>query len=233
MKKKLSLFIIMLALLATRAQAQEQDKNLSIKVGLSLSTITETSDFPGADVKSLTGFTFGFAYQFPVNDQFYIQPELNFVRKGAKLDLDIVEDQTSIDGTINLGIDYLEVPVLAKMYFGQTSTKFYLIGGPSVGYGIGGNAKYNLTITDPNFGTISDSGSLPVNFGDNESENGVNVQNRFDFGLYFGAGVRINNQFIIDARYNLGLSNLSGDSDEESKHRGFQFAIALPIRMNK
>ena len=229
MKTTLSVLIMCLTMLATTAQAQ---KDFSIRGGLTLYNITEATQFEGADVKSLAGFTLGIAYQIPINEQFYIEPGLNFVKKGAKMELDLHEGTSSVTGSIDLSLDYLEIPVLAKIYFG-TGTKFFLIAGPSLGYGVGGKAKYDITLNDPDFGEISDSGSLSVKWGESSTENGVAIKNRVDFGLNFGAGVRINDAFIIDARYNLGLSNLSGDGDDKSMNRGFQITVAVPLAINK
>jgi hypothetical protein len=219
-----------MALLATTtAHAQ---KDFSIRGGLTLYTVTESTQFPGADVKSLAGFTIGVAYQVPINEQFYIEPGFNFVKKGAKTDLDIQEGSTSIDGTIDISLDYLELPVLVKMYFG-TGTKFFLVAGPSVGYGVGGKAKIDLTVSDPDVGTFPLSATRSIKWGEADSEDDLVVPHRVDFGLNFGAGVRINDQFIIDARYNLGLSNLGDDSDNKSMNRGFQFTVAVPLEIHK
>jgi hypothetical protein len=228
MKTTLSVLIIII-LMSTTSPAQE--KNFGIRGGLTLYTITATNEFEGADIKSLSGFTLGISYQFAITEQFYIQPEFNFVKKGALLDLDISQGGTTVQGEIKLALDYLEIPVLAKAYFG-TDTKFFLMAGPSIGYGVGGKGKYKLTITDPNLGTVSDSGSIPVKFGES-SEGDLAFENRIDLGLNFGAGVLIANKVFIDARYNLGLSNLSGDNDDPSKNRGFQFTVGVPLAINQ
>lgn len=70
----------------------------------------------------------------------------------------------------------------------------------------------------PNFGYLLDT------------QNGVNS---FNFALDLGLSYDITDNFIAEARYDYGLSNLldNGDSDNYIKLSGFQFGIAY--RFNK
>jgi hypothetical protein len=219
--KHTSSFLLAILLASTITQAQ--DKNLAIRGGLTLYATTTTGEFAyeHSEIKPLAGFTLGFSYQFKITERFYIQPELNFVKKGVKLELRYPENANGIGGNLNVALNYIEVPCFAKAYFG-TDSKFYVLAGPSLGIGVGGKGKYD-----------SSPGSFPVKFGDSESEGDVTLKNRFDLGLNAGAGVRIADMFFVDVRYNLGLSNLSGDNDEPIKNRGFQLSVGVPFSLKK
>ena len=49
---------------------------------------------------------------------------------------------------------------------------------------------------------------------DGESED-MEDMNSLDIGLNFGASYLVNEQILIDARYGMGLTNISSDSDSE------------------
>lgn len=97
-------------------------------------------------------------------------------------------------------LNYIEIPVLAKF----TVDSFYLNAGPSVGFLTWENAPVNRSYKTQSL----------------------------DFGLQFGIGFNIHvgyGNFIIDTRYNLGLSNISESSNVKNKDFLLSFGYSIPL----
>lgn len=227
MKTVLTALLVVVSIAAAPAQT------FIPRIGLSVFKLTGENAVQGAKGTSLTSLIVGLGYQIPLNDRFSLQPELNFTRKGAVADADnFVIIVTGVTGTFKVIIDYLEVPILAKATFGNSSTKFFVHAGPCVGYGVGGRVKYDFTANDPLIG--HQKGQYGVTFGEQpEYYQGTNFyfDNRLDFGIQGGGGVLIADKVFIDIRYSLGLTDVM--DDEDSKNRGFIFTVGMPFQLKK
>jgi len=103
-------------------------------------------------------------------------------------------------GDINYNLNYVNVPVLFQYMF---DNGFRLQAGPQAGFLITAKSK-NDNVTTDNRDDLK-----PL-----------------DFGLSFGASyIFPPTGFGIDARYNLGLSNINKDSDVNSTNRGIQLGL--------
>lgn len=234
---------IQIILLIAGSIAVAQAQTFIPKVGLTLSTNNVDAVEPGVEhsLSSSTGFSVGVGYNYPLGTVgkglFSLQPELSFVQKGFK---------GTTTGEINIGeaiyqmtadqqykINYLELPVLAKIEFGPATSRFSFIAGPSVGYGLGGKLKGSITLDD-GYDIYEADLDGKIKFGEEptSAEEDMEVayfDNRIDVGLQVGAGVTLQNKIAIDVRYGLSLSNLSDDTD--SANRVFQFTVGVPISM--
>ncbi|MEO7263612.1 MAG: porin family protein [Ferruginibacter sp.] len=104
----------------------------------------------------------------------------------------------NVENKINLG--YINVPVLFQYMF---NNGFRLQAGPQVGFLVG--AKHEV-------------GSVKTDIKDNLKT--------VDFGLGAGIGyVHVPSGFGVDARYNVGLSNINESGTVNSKNRGFQLGV--------
>ena len=103
-----------------------------------------------------------------------------------------------VDTKYNL--DYINVPVLFQYMF---DNGFRIQAGPQVGFLISAKSKNNNNTTD------NKDNLKPI-----------------DFGLSIGASYVVpSTGFGIDARYNLGLSNINKDSEVNSTNRGLQLGV--------
>ena len=99
---------------------------------------------------------------------------------------------------LNLG--YINVPVMLQYMF---DNGFRIEAGPQLGFLVSAKAKANGNSTDvkDNIKTV-------------------------DFALGFGIGyIHQPSGFGVDARYNLGLSNINKNSSVKSTNRGFQLGV--------
>lgn len=204
--------IFSLALLATigfTCQAQ----TFIPKAGVSFSNVAFQNTQAGQ--KATTGFLVGAGFNFPMDTDgfFSIQPELLYIQKGYQSQWSTSSKTTDA----NIHLNYLEIPILAKLSFGSESLKGYINAGPSIGFGMGGKA--NKTTFD---GTKTTSVTGSVKFGPQPlmaNSNDVYVDNQTDFGLQFGGGIGYQvgpGSLLLDVRYGLGMTNLYNLGDKQS-----------------
>jgi hypothetical protein len=227
MKKNIILFLCAVASIPY-AYAQQ----VIPRIGLTLSK-TAAENEVGIEQKIKPGFTLGAGVEFKITPAFSIQPELNFIRKGFRITFDESDQGVSLAVDNRTTLNYLEIPLLFKVYFGNSATKYFILGGVSAGYGLGGKTKTNVDADL--FGTsFSVSTTGKVKFGDPpgnfnpEEDTDLYLDNRFDAGAQFGFGAVINEKFIIEARYNLGFSPFL-DDEEDTKNRVIQISFAMPF----
>lgn len=103
-------------------------------------------------------------------------------------------------GGIKYNLDYINVPVLFQYMF---DNGFRLQAGPQAGFLISAKSKDNNNVTD-----------------------NKNDLKPLDFGISIGASYVVpSTGFGIDARYNLGLSNINKNGTVKSTNRGFQLGV--------
>ena len=199
--KKLFLSLI----LATVVFSANAQINFIPKAGISIASVNTNP--VSNDIQYTTGFQVGAALEFEVNDMFAIQPELLFIQKGYKLG----GSGITLVNTLN----YIEIPLLAKIKFGTEELLFHVNAGPSLGILVSGAEKvtggktYNLTIGSKETDDIK----------------------RTDFGLQFGGGLTFSN-IVLDLRYGLGLSSTSNEpsgSNDTVKNKAISITVGYSI----
>ncbi|GAB2811964.1 porin family protein [Ferruginibacter profundus] len=107
---------------------------------------------------------------------------------------------TTANVETKLKMGYINVPVMVQYMF---DNGFRLQAGPQVGFLVSAKSETNNVNTD---------------FKDN--------LNKVDFALGMGVGyVFVPTGFGVDARYNLGLSDISKNSAVKTTNRGFQLGV--------
>ncbi len=221
------LFIVLSTSIKTYSQSA-----VGVRAGLTSSNwvakssgLTNTSD-------RLTAITIGVPFELQITDLFAIQPELNFITRGAINRLDLSFFGIPVKTEQISKINYLEVPILGKLSFRSGTAKLELLFGPSLAYGLDGSYKFTETL---NGQTQTDKQSL--NF-KNDSIS------RTDFSLNFGLGISLPtgmNRVFIDFRYQLGLTNIAAPANVgttnklDVKDNTLQFCLGMffPLMTNK
>lgn len=188
------------ALMATGAFAQ---LNFGVKVGGNLSTISgmvsgennlNWGDLATADASQAMklGFNLGAYAEYMVLPLVGIQVEANFSMQGVNTEANLSSGVLggSIESTTAHSVNYVNVPILAKLHF--MNIRAYA--GPQLGFALG----YNTTTE-----TVS---------GDNTNTQKATVEadsyNSFDLSFVVGAQYKLTNNIGVDARYNIGLTNV-------------------------
>lgn len=140
--------------------------------------------------------------EFPITEQFSIRPELAYTQKGflVKESLNMGGSEflgvnIPIGGTLAFKTNYVELPVLAKIKFGEPDAPHaYLIAGPSVGY-----------MTDAK-AIIRVLGLFPL-----RPSIGTGFFHQFEFSGVGGLGAEFpvgNGNIFIEGRYQHGFSRV-------------------------
>lgn len=115
------------------------------RVGATFSTMTldfDAEQYTQYDeLKMKPGFVIGLGIEFTLSEQFVVLPELTFTQKGFRSESNYSEPDYEYKGKTNLIVNYLELPVLVKYMISNGSTRFFVMAGPSLGLGLGGNLK--------------------------------------------------------------------------------------------
>jgi len=198
--KKLSIIILVLVLTFAFSSPvfSSGSVNFGIKAGLNLAKwVGDDSEMlvedGSSDKKFRTGFSGGVLLCYQTSEMFALQPEMIYTMKGSKYEG--TEMGMSYDATFT--VEYLEIPVLAKIIISTGETKPYLLAGPALGV------------------LLSSKGEVEVG-GISVSDELEDVKS-IDFGLILGAGINIDlgtGTLLFDARYNLGLTSIDDSADD-------------------
>ena len=175
------------AVLLIPAHASAQGVTIGIKGGLSNSNVSlkfapgEEEGLPSPD--AVNGLIIGGWVGRDFNPKVGMLVEFLYDQAGTKFGF-TEDDGTRFEQKIN--VDYVQVPVLARMNFKTSDTAvMHIFGGPTFGFKARQSQK--LTVNGVEVQDDSEEASLKSN----------------DVGLTIGAGFDIK-QFVIDARYTWG-----------------------------
>ena len=126
--KKLLFSLLAITMLAANVQAQSY---FGVRGGFSPASFKGDVSQPGLSAKDVYGFTGGIFADLGVANFFAIQPEINYIRLGQRYDFDG-------DEAVTARLDYIQVPIFAKINLGPEIFKVHLMAGPYFGYGFGG-----------------------------------------------------------------------------------------------
>ena len=203
MKSFVRMALPVLLLVAAPLQAQT---TLGVKGGINVSDIsTNVEDLPEV-IDSKTGFVGGAFATFGLGSLFAVQPELLYSQKGF--------EASEGELTAQLGTNYVEIPVLLKAQFQLAMLRPAIYAGPVLSMETGC--------------TVSIVG---VSVDCDDDEDFVDRE-KSEWGAVFGANLDFflgPVMLLLDARYQLGLTNLADveDSDEEVKNRVWQIMAGI------
>ena len=154
---------------------------------------------PNVKQKFPMGATAGVTFRYVEEAHFGLQAEVNFAQRGWEYNFE--EAPYSYRRTLN----YIDVPVLAHIYFGSRG-RFFFNAGPQVSFLLSDSYSANFDIYD--FSALPD---FPRNDRTNSQFTAV-PQNKLDYGIAAGLGGEFNvaSRHIIslEARFYYGLGNL-------------------------
>ena len=200
---KKSILAFALFLMASLATLSAQSFSLGGKIGYNWNNVSAPAFNGTINFKNMTNTNFGLVAQIGLTDNFSIQPELNYVQKGFRIqeskDLTLYNVPIPVGVSAVTAIKYIDMPVLAKYKFRGAGATGYVFAGPSVGYALSGNLETHAQV-------IIDIkvGSTAINL-DN-----VNYK-RFEVGGVVGAGFEVpigNAKLFAEARYTHGFNEV-------------------------
>lgn len=186
--RKIALLIALTIFGLTQANAQ----NFGFKGGYNYSSFNGDVAKDNT-LKGLSGFYVGALLELPLGDVISLQPEVIYSRQGAAW------EQKNILGEFkkDLKLDYLNIPVMAKVNLGplflQGGVQFgFLVGKPEVSYTRGAQRVTEKVDKD--------------------------AYASFDFGVGAGLGVNLGQHFFVEARYTHSLTNALDPNNNSLKN---------------
>ena len=186
--------IALLIIIAVCGLSQVHAQNFGVKAGYNYSTFSgETSSI--STIEGLSGFYIGGLVELPISNMLSIQPELIFSRQGVDLRQGLKNFSIRTD-TSEIRLDYLNIPVMAKVNLGP----IFLEGGVQFGFLVN-KPKVDSYIANVYLRNLLDKDSY----------------NSFDFGVGAGLGVKLNQHFFVETRYTYSLTNVFDPNDKHFK----------------
>lgn len=226
MKRILTLLLLLVAV-SSGADAQKKISKelfLGVKGG---TTWSRLSINPNIKQTFGMGYLGGVSMRYAEEKFFGVIVELNFAQHGWKEDFS--DEMASYDYRRTL--NYIELPFLAHIYFGNKAFRFFINLGPQIGLCIGENTVSNFNYAEPPAFDIT-----------RETQHYTKgVEHPFDYGLTGGGGFEIRikekHAILVEARYYFGLgdifNNRSADYFSVSSNQSILLSLSYMINIKK
>lgn len=172
------------------------------------------------------GATFGLAGRFIAQKHFGLQLEVNYLQGGwsEKFDEEATANNISFAGaTTNGELNYLSIPLLAHIYFGNKS-RFFVNVGPKMGFLL--NSKAENTFTDEQLNVINTNNPRDPRINDNTKAK------KNDYGICIGGGyeLHLNKLSILtELRWSYGLQDVYSHEKKDVYQRSNNQNVSISI----
>jgi hypothetical protein len=220
MKNRNPIIILIFMFYTSEVFGQTDKINIGLEFGPSLTSLKGNEILEKFNDATL-GFSVGPTLQYNFTNLISIRTNIAFERKGAIAKGQAADEFGNLGGEIktHINFDFLTIPLLTKLTFGNT-TKFFADIGPSLGYLI-----KQTTVTDS-------FGQYPKKTIDE-----TDLFKKIDIGLIYGIGAeRPINEWLslsIEVRNNRGLNNISKRgvvNDGSIKTNSFNFLVGASYK---
>jgi hypothetical protein len=195
-------FVLLLVLGSSTTFAQV---NFGVRNGVAATTFALKGNLPDNNNVTFSYFAGAFA-DLPLTKSFYIQPEINYVRKGRSQETSELNTAIETDYMVH----YLQVPVLLQYRDNQMQNDrgyiFYVNAGPYTAFALNDQARPTLA-------------NMP-----GESK-------KTDWGATLGIGLQtpiIGKDIRFDLRYDMGLSEIA-NQPEDYRTKALSLTIGISL----
>lgn len=188
-----SVFLLCMASVCTAyAQKSTYQKELAIgpSFGMNFASVSFTPKVPTGMKMGING---GVTVRWNTEPHLGLQAELNFSQQGWQEEFE-EKPQYKYSRTIN----YLELPFLTHIYFGNKNFRFFVNLGPKIGFALSESTDSNLNGVNPNE-------NRP------DEQHALGIQKKFDWGLCGGPGIELRTgigSFLLEGRYYYALGDV-------------------------
>src|SRR5690606_11116384 len=161
------------------------------------------------------GFYFGGFADMGITEKFKVQPELLLAMQGARFVLKDIEFRDDANNEPKVGDleksineSTILLPIMAQYHLNET---FYVEAGPQFGFILSNKEKIITSPTDdPNFNAPSTADP-----------------DTFDAGVAFGAGFKLTESLVLNARYYFGLIKPDYGIYSSVLNFGFEYSLYI------
>jgi opacity protein-like surface antigen len=195
MKHLLSLIVLAGFLSAATYSTTYAQFDIGARIGANISNYHFNTTLTNTTTSASTGILGGLQVDYWFNNMWAFSGQLLYVQKGANF-TSVATDSMTQSSTGTVTTNYLEIPLTAKLRFGDDGTvRVYLTAGPTIGFLLSANSALSG-------GTSTD------------------VKSQFsstDFGILGGVGldILVTNSMTIfaEASYRYGFANIDASSN--------------------
>jgi len=159
------------------------------------------------------GFHVGGFLSIPLANGFEFEPGVQYSQKGMVLEGRVPGDAAQFANakvTLTNKAEYLDVPLLAKVYIGEG---FNLFAGPQVSFLLSNKVNVN-------------AGAFGFSAYNNDFE-WQNSQRKVDVGMSAGAGYQFQNGLNLGGSYDMGLTTIDDNASYKSYNHGFKASVGF------
>lgn len=230
--RKILVVIFVLCSVAVSAQVGEFRKDFAVGVngGYVLSNVDFVPKVPQGYHGGMTG---GLTLRYTCEKYFKsicaVVAEVNYAQIGWKEDILDMKDQpvplhTDPSQTLRYSrkINYLQVPVLARLGWGRERNGFqaFFQLGPQIGVYLNDEIDANFDARQPAFNPMSKEYQYTNKRASHVmAQDTMAIENKFDYGIAAGLGLEFSNRhvghFLLEGRYYYGLGNIYGNTKRD------------------
>jgi Outer membrane protein beta-barrel domain len=223
MQKKSIILVLFIVSISFITQAQSEGHlSFGLRGGVNFQNINGKDDNGDKVSNTLVPkFHIGANVEIPIATDFYVQPGLMFITKGAK--------NSSSSGTGKINISYIELPInlLYKPSLGKG--KLLLGFGPYIGYGIGGKVKFDGT-------GISTSETIKFQNTEKITDPDGAYLKPLDAGANILFGYELSSKLSAQLNAQLGLTKINSknekDPSDKTSAKNTGFGLSIGYRFN-
>lgn len=216
------LLLTAVASLYTHAQVGKYRNDMAIGVNAGI-VMNKVSFSPTVMQGMKMGPQFGITFRYTCEKYFAavcaFQAELNYSMKGWK------ENITTSDDTYQRNLNYIELPLLARLGFGRERKGFmgFVVLGPQLGFCISDSEQKGGEWSDL---TLSHRQGITAQYG-------MPIQKKFDYGITAGAGIEYSvpkvGHFLLEGRYYFGLGDMYNNSKKDVFSKSANSSIYVKV----
>ena len=192
--------------------------NIGVKGGVCMS---RTMFSPNVPQKFHTGPMVGLMFRYIEENHFGLIGELNFEQRGWN------EDFEGTGYSYSRDLSYIQIPLLAHIYFDFNRAKFFFNAGPEIGVMVA--EKTNADFDVNNFPSLD---GFPSQNRSTEQFT-MPIKNKIDYGISAGVGAEMSinnkNAIQIEGRFYYGLNNIFGANKKDTFASSNSIGIMVSI----
>lgn len=232
-----SLVVILCSLIFSQVRAQvgeyRSDFAAGVNAGLAMSSVSFVPEVPQDQYMGRTaGITLRYTAEKYFKSVCAVVAEVNYAQIGWKEriwdvnDNPVVNYETGLEEAYSRIVNYIQVPVFARMGWGRERSGFqaYFQIGPQMGFYLDEKTEANFDLDNPNVYERISNVSGPDVKANGEVFHYSNmyhmpIENKFDYGIAGGLGLEFSQRklghFLLEGRYYFGLGNIYGNSKRD------------------
>lgn len=197
-----------------------------VKAGYTNSQFSSDEDMEFEDVKmdkkGKSGFFVGGFVEHLFSEKFALQGELNYAALGGKYEGKFNEAGYYATLVTDFKVNQIIIPISAK-YFVIPNLAVY--GGPNVGFVISNDFEAKFKDSNLPNEAINEANNYLAQYNSEASKEFDKGLQKTTFGIQLGAEYNLYRGLLLDARYNIGLTDLDKESEGTVKMHFFQIGL--------